>query len=309
MDALLDVILPVFIVIAAGYVAVWRGYFSASAVDTLTLFAQRFAIPVLLFQAISGLDLGQSLNPELLISFYTGAGAGFLAGLFGARFLFGRPWPDAVAMGFVGLFSNSVLLGIPITERAYGAGVLSSTFAIIAFHAPFCYALGITVMEIVRADGKGPLGIAKAALKAMFSNTLILAIALGFVVNLANLPVPGTVGDAIDIIAAAALPTALFGLGGVLVSYRPEGDLRIVVYLCAVSLILHPALAFGLAHLFDIPRDALRAAVLTGAMAPGVNSFIFANMYGVGRRVAATTVLVATALSILTIWVWLLILP
>ena len=38
-----------------------------------------------------------------------------------------------------------------------------------------------------------------AAVKAMFSNTLILAIALGFVVNLANLPVPVTVGDAIDI--------------------------------------------------------------------------------------------------------------
>ncbi|MEO1797696.1 MAG: AEC family transporter, partial [Pseudomonadota bacterium] len=79
--------------------------------------------------------------------------------------------------------------------------------------------------------------------------------------------------------------------------------------LCGVSLVLHPALVFGLASVLDISRDALRAAVLTGAMAPGVNSFIFASMYGVGKRVAATTVLVATALSILSIWLWLLILP
>ncbi|MEM6479543.1 MAG: AEC family transporter, partial [Pseudomonadota bacterium] len=174
---------------------------------------------------------------------------------------------------------------------------------------PFCYALGITAMEIVRAEGKGPLAVAAAAGRAMFKNTLILAIALGFLVNLTGVNLPETLGDAIAIIASAALPTALFGLGGVLVSYRPEGDLRIVLYLCGVSLILHPALAFVLAQGFGLSQDALRAAVLTGAMAPGVNSFIFANMYGVGKRVAATTVLVATALSILTVWGWLLVLP
>lgn len=309
MEALLDVILPVFLVIGTGYLAVWLGYFSTSAVDTLTLFAQRFAIPVLLFDAISQLDIGQTFNPGLLASFYIGAACGFLAGLFGARFLFGRPWEDCVAMGFVGLFSNSVLLGIPITERAYGETVLASTFVIIAFHAPFCYALGITVMEIVRADGKGALGIARAALRAMFRNSLIIAIAFGFVVNLASIPIYEPLGAAIDIVASAALPTALFGLGGALVSYRAEGDLRIVFYLCAVSLALHPAIAFILAHTFDLSRDALRAAVLTSAMAPGVNTFIFASMYNVGKRVAATTVLAGTVASIATIWLWLLVLP
>ncbi len=309
MQALLEVILPVFIVIGFGYVSVWRGLIGAGAVDTLTSFAQRFAIPVLLFQAISGLDLTAALDPRLLISFYTGATCGFFAGFLGGRFLFGRPWPDCVAIGFVGLFSNSVLLGIPITDRAYGEDVLASTYTIIAFHAPFCYALGITVMEIVRADGKGPAGIARAAATAMFKNSLILAIAAGFVVNLTGLPLPGPLTDAVSIISSAALPVALFGLGGVLVRYRPEGDLRIVLYLCAVSLVFHPALAFTLATIMDLPRDALRAAVLTGAMAPGVNSFIFATMYGVGKRIAATSVLVATGLSILTVWLWLLILP
>ena len=44
-------------------------------------------------------------------------------------------------------------------------------------------------------------------------------------------------------------------------------------------------------------------------MAPGVNAYIFASMYGRAMRVAATTVLVATALTILTAWVWLSFLP
>ena len=40
-------------------------------------------------------------------------------------------------------------------ERAYGAAALAPTFAIVSIHAPFCYLIGITVMEFARADGRG----------------------------------------------------------------------------------------------------------------------------------------------------------
>jgi hypothetical protein len=44
-------------------------------------------------------------------------------------------------------------------------------------------------------------------------------------------------------------------------------------------------------------------------MPPGVNAYIFANMYGVARRVCASAVLMGTAASLLTAWMWLTILP
>ncbi len=44
-------------------------------------------------------------------------------------------------------------------------------------------------------------------------------------------------------------------------------------------------------------------------MAPGVNAYVFANMYGRARRVAASSVLIGTAGVILTGWLWLQILP
>ena len=117
-------------------------------------FAQKFAIPCLLFAAIARLDLGQSFDWRLLLSFYAGAFGAFLLGLGGARLIFGRSWEDAIAIGFCCLFSNSVLLGLPITERAFGTEALSGNFAIIALHSPFCYGIGITAMEVVRARGR-----------------------------------------------------------------------------------------------------------------------------------------------------------
>lgn len=309
LQTLFEVTLPVFLVIGFGYAAVRFGLFSDTGADGLMKFTQQFAIPCLLFRAISTLDLGQTFQWPLLLSFYAGASVGFLAGLFGARFLFGRPWPDSVAIGFCCLYSNALLLGLPITERAYGAGALASNYAIIALHSPFCYIVGIAAMEIARHGGGGILSMARNIFLSVFRNALVIGIALGFAVNLGGIETPDVVAQALDMMSKAALPAALFGLGGVLVRYRPEGDLMTVLFVCAVSLVLHPAVTWLLGQQMGLGASAFRSAVLTGAMAPGVNAYIFANMYGVGKRVAATSVLLATVLSILTVSVWLTLLP
>ncbi len=309
MQALLDVILPVFLVIGAGYLAVWKGLFSDEGVDALMKFTQSFAIPCLLFKALASIDLGAGFNVPLLFSFYIGATSGFLLGILGARLIFGRPWTDSIAIGFCCLFSNSVLLGLPITERAYGTEALVGNFAIIAIHAPFCYLLGITTMELVKSGGKNIAATARNVTNAIFHNALIIGIILGLVVNVTNLPVPGVLNDAVDLLSRAALPAALFGLGGVLVRYKPEGDLKVILMVCAISLVIHPAISYTAASTLALDTDAFRSVVLTATMAPGVNTYIFANMYGVAKRVAATSVLMSTALSVLTIWLWLLIIP
>lgn len=305
MSILLQVILPVFLVIGFGYLAVWQKWFSDSGVEALMKFTQTFAIPCLLFQAVSTLDLSQTFHFALLGSFYFGAVCGFCLGLFGARFLFKRTWDDSVAIGFCCLFSNSVLLGLPITERAYGTAALTANFAIIAVHAPICYGIGITIMELVRGRGSSAQELLRKVLQAIFKNALVIALGLGFFVNLLGIILPVILTDGLDLLANAALPAALFGLGGVLVRYRPEGDLRVIFYICTISLLVHPSLVWITGRYFDLSETDFRSAILTAAMAPGINAYIFANMYGTARRVAASAVLISTALTILTASFWL----
>ena len=308
MQTLLDVILPVFLVIGFGYVAVWRGLFPVAGVDGVLRFAQSFAVPCLLFQAIAHLDLGASFDPRLLISFYTGAAICFALGTIGARILFKRDWEDCVAIGFCCLFSNSVLLGLPISERAYGADQLTGNYMIIAVHSPFCYGLGITVMEFVRNRGQSGTALARSISRAMFHNPLVIGIMAGFTVNLTGLAIPSVVDDALSLIVQAALPAALFALGGVLIQYKPEGDMKAIAMVCCIALLVHPAIVWGMGSALSVPPDLFRSGVLTAAMAPGFNAYIFANMYGRGRRVAASSVLIATGASIFTVWVWLTVL-
>ena len=312
MSALLDVILPVFLVIGFGYAAARAALFDETAVDGIMRFAQSFAVPVLLFRSIAQLDLSAAYDAGLLISFYAGAFAGFAAGFFGARLIFNRPLTDSVAIGFACLFSNSLLLGLAITERAYGTAALQGNYAIISFHAPLLYGFGISMMEWARARGQG-LSLPKLGakiVKSIFSQSLVIGICAGFAVNLAGNPLPAFFWSAVNMIAACAIPVALFGLGGILVRYRLEGDRGTIALVCAASLILHPAVTYGLGRwVFALEPAAMRSAVVTAAMAPGVNAYMFAHLYGVGTRVAAASVLVATALCIGTVWLWLHLLP
>ncbi|WP_298292258.1 AEC family transporter [uncultured Litoreibacter sp.] len=309
MSVLLEIILPVFLVIGAGYLAVKYKAFPTSGVDGLMKFTQQFAIPCLLFKAIAGLELSAYFEPRLLSSYYGPTILMFFLGMIGARILFKRPLEDSVAIGFCCMFANSVLLGLPITERAYGAEALDPNYAIVALNAPICYGLGILVMETVKHRGEAPLATIKAVINAIFHNVLILAIALGFVVNLMDLTIPKVADDALGLMIRAALPAAIFALGGMLAQYKFEGDLGPVIMICLLALLLRPALSFGLSDQLSLSTEAMRSSVLTAAMAPGVNAYIFASMYGVAMRVAASAVLAATALSVLTITGWLLVLP
>lgn len=305
---ILNIVAPVFLVIGAGYLYLRSGWFADSLVDGLMKYAIQLAVPCLLFRATSTLDLASAFNWQIISSFYLAASLSFFAACLVVWKWFRRNPEESVAIGFAALFSNSVLLGLPISERAWGVDNLSEVYAIISLHAPFCYLLGITLMEIIRSDGRRWPETARIVVAAMFSNSLMIGIGLGFAVNLSGFAVPQIVTSAVDIISASALPVALFGLGGVLARYHFASELKLVAMVSLFSLVVHPALALLFCHLLQADLTHARTAVLLAAMAPGINSYLFASMYRQGQGIAASTVLLGTGVSVLSVsvWLWLL---
>jgi malonate transporter len=73
----------------------------------------------------------------------------------------------------------------------------------------------------------------------------------------------------------------------------------------ALALIIHPVIALWVCWWFELTEDVIRSIVLMAAMAPGLNAYLFATLYKRGEAVAASTVIMATALSVLTLSLWL----
>lgn len=309
MFDILTIVLPVFLVIGAGYWAVAAGKLAPEHADGLMKFTQGFAIPCLLFLGIFNLDLAEIFKPQILASFFIGQATVFFVGYFLALTVFKRRSGEAVAVAFCGFFANSVLLGLPIVELAYGQDGLAPAFAILAVHAPFCYLIGITTMEFARAGGRSFWDTMRVVLNAIFRNPLSIGIMLGFAANLTAISLPSALETALELMRRAALPAALFGLGGILVRYKLSHRFGELAMIGMARLVVHPTIAFVLASfVFDLPEQWVKTIVIIAAMPPGINVYVFASMYDRAKGTAASAILVTTLISVVTVSVWLAIL-
>lgn len=303
------IVAPVFLMIGSGYFAARSELMGPEAIDGLMRFAMGFAIPCLLFNAVMALDLGGAFELRLLVAFYTGAISCFVMAMLLSRLLFSRRPGESVVVGFGALYSNAVLLGFPITERAFGAEALAPNYAIVSVHAPICYLLGVVVMEFSRSDGRAISETLIDATQSLAKNPLMIGIGLGFVANISGLSLWQPVQAWLDMAASSALPVALFGLGAVLTRYQLSRQVKEPLMVIVFSLIVHPTITwFMCAQVFELSVEFTRSAVITAAMAPGINAYLFANMYQRAQDVAANAVLLGTGFSVLTASGWLLVL-
>lgn len=306
LSSILNIVAPVFIIVAAGYLVVRIKLFNDIQIDHLMRFAVQIAIPCLLFKATSTIDLASAYDWRMMLSYYLAAIGSFFLSYQIMRRVFGRRAGESTAAAFCALFSNLVLLGLPISELAWGLDNMAPSFALVSVNAPICYLIGITVMEMMRADGRNASETTGVVLKAMFRNSMMIGIALGFMVNFSGIVLPSALFSAIELIARASLPVALFALGGVLTRYALSKSVTEAGAIATLSLVAQPALTWWLALQFGLDTQILRSIVLMSAMAPGLNAYLFASMYQRSLDVASSTVLLSTLLSVFSISAWLL---
>jgi malonate transporter len=300
-----SIVAPVFVLVIVGYAFVKVGLVTDSVIDGLMRFAVLIAIPCLLFRATYSLDLNAAFEWRSLVAYYAGAIGCFVIAIVIFRFGFKKRPGESIGIAFAALFSNLVMLGVPISERAWGLEFMTPNFALIAVNAPICYLIGITVMEFTRADGRNGRDTAIVVVKAMFKNSLMIGIGLGLMVNISALQLPEPVYASIELLARSAIPVALFGLGGVLTRYSSKEASREASVVTALALIIHPVIALWVCWWFELTEDVIRSIVLMAAMAPGLNAYLFATLYKRGEAIAASTVIMATTLSVLTLSLWL----
>ncbi len=309
MFATANVVAPVFLLIAVGFLSVRLRLYPAAGVGGLIAFVNNFATPCLLFRAMLSVDFRTAFDPELLLAFYIGAFTTFTAGALFTRWKFRRNAGEAVAVGFAALFSNTVLVGLPIMQRAYGEQALPAMYAIIGLHAPLLMSVGMMTMELSDRGGRNLAGSLRQAARGIVTNPLLIGIALGLAGNLVGLGQPEIIDAATAMMASAVLPTALFGLGGALNQYRLREAWAQALVATGLKLLLHPAIALVLSlYVFGLPWELARVAVVTAAMPAGLNVYVFATHYGRATDVAANAILNSTVTSVFTISLWLLVL-
>jgi predicted permease len=301
MTTAIDIVLPMFALMLCGYVAARGRLFSGEAVKGLSTFVFFFAIPALLFRGILREAAVGPRELAIVYAYFSGCLLVFAASMAVGRLAFRLTLREQAVMGFTATFSNTVLLGIPLIYAAFGqAGILPVTL-ITSFHSIILLTLATVIVELGAGSGRRFLRALPKTLLALLRNPLLIAIAAGFAARALGWRLPVVLDHATALLAQAAAPCALFALGATLTSFRISGDPAQSAYLVIVKMLVHPLVVWVLAtQVFALAPIQVAVATILAALPSGANVFILAQRYGVYVERAATTILVTTALSVVT---------
>lgn len=302
MIPLLGVVAPVFALVALGFLSVRASVLDTAGVRGLVAFVFNFALPVLLFRNMAGMEIPDRIPWAVLVAFYVPALSVYALGMALARWGFGRPTHEQAIFGMAASFSNTVLLGIPIALPALGPEAALPVFLIIAFHSATFMPLTLALVHLGRGERVTAPEQAAVLARAMVKDPIVMGILVGLAANLAQVTLPGWLDRVTEMLATAAMPCALFAMGASLAGSPSGTDGAAPWALAALKLVAHPLLVWVVAGpVLGLEGVWRTAPVLLAAMPTGVNVYLFGARHGTAAPVAARTVLVAAAASVATI--------
>ncbi|MBZ4689888.1 MAG: Auxin Efflux Carrier [Cereibacter sp.] len=291
--------LPFFALIGVGY---WAGrvrFFTPEATAYLTKFVFYFALSAMLFRFAANLSLGEIYSTPFVLAYLLGCGAVYALATLVAR-LRRVSVEEAAVEAQCAVIGNTGFLGIPMFVVLLGpqaAGPMLMTLAIDLIVFSSLITLIITGMR----QGRMSLGVFRALGMGLLKNPMIVSMVLGLLWSSSGVPVPGPLNEFLALLGAAATPGALFAIGASLATKSAE-RMEVAAWLSFCKLVLHPAaVAFAALVVFEVEREAAGVMIAASALPVAGNVYILAQHYGVAPQRVSATILISTAISILTI--------
>ncbi|WP_424971944.1 AEC family transporter [Dinoroseobacter sp. S76] len=292
--------LPFFAIIALGYGAGRTNFFSPEATAYLTKFVFYFALSAMLFRFAANLSLSEILDWQIVGAYLWATGVIYLLAT-AVALVRKLGIEEAAVEAQCAVIGNVGFLGIPMLvlllgEAAVGPVLLVLTVDLIVFGSL------IVILITGSRDGRVSFGVLQSVGLGLVKNPMIVSISLGLLWSALAIPIPGPMNAFLDIIGSAATPGALFAIGASLATKSAE-RIQVAGWLSFCKLVIHPA-AVALAALVIFPvEDSYAAGVMIAAAAlpTAGNVYILAQHYGVAPARVSATILISTALSILTL--------
>jgi malonate transporter len=308
MFALVETVLFIFGLVALGWLAGATGYLKAEVGEALSTFAVGVALPLLLFRTMVGADFHGAAPWAFWGVYFAAVIVAWTAGHLVMTRMFGRDGRAGVVGGVSSAFSNLVLLGIPFMLGVMGQDGFETLSLLITIHLPAMLMASIILYELFAGPPGGGIDaarIARSFVRNLSRNPLIIGIFCGLLWRLTGLPLPSLMQRFVDALANIAGPLALFAMGVGLKRFGISGNVRPAIALSVLKLVLMPAAALLFAWLAGLPPLMAQVAVAAAALPSGVNSYLIATQFGTGQALASNQITIATALSAVTLLVWL----
>lgn len=290
---------PLFVLVFAGYALMRFSGWPTSMSDNLTRFVFSVALPAMLFRLMSDFSKLPPVDARLLVAFFGSCLIVFIIGRVIAWKFFALDGVGQSVFALGGVFSNNVMLGLPLAKVVLGDAALPAVALVLVFNALILWTLVTVSVEWARHGHFSVRGFAKTAL-AVLTNPIVAAILSGTLFGLTRLRVPALVDVPLAMLGQAATPLALFALGMGLAEFNVRDGWKISVAISGVKLLLQPLVVWLLARLLGLPVLETQVVVLLASIAVGANVYLMSRQFKVLEGPVAGSLVLSTGLAALT---------
>ena len=297
-------LLPVVLLIAIGFVAGRMKLIRGEAVRDLSNLVFLVLVQALLFRSMATAHL-ERLDLRSVALYYVVAGAMFLALLF----IQGLNSRSAV-LALAAIFSNTLMIGVPLVQLAYGQAGLLNLFTLISMHALILLTLATVVIELLVAREQAASGqqarrpilaTVGRAVKNAILHPVPLPIIVGFLYSLTGLGLHPVVDRPLKLLGDAFGPVALVLVGVTLAQTAIGTHLRGALVISLLKCVVHPALMALAGWALGLSGLPLAVMVVAAALPVGANVFLFSQRYHKAQELVTASVAVSTAMAVVTI--------
>jgi predicted permease len=291
--------LPFFAIIGVGY---WAGrvkFFTPEATGYLTKFVFYFALSAMLFRFSANLSIAQILDWTYVGAYFWATALVYLI-VTAVALIRRRSVEEAAIEAQCGVIGNVGFLGVPMLVLLLGENAIGPVMLTLAVDLIFFGSLVVILITGSR-DGRMSLGVLKTVGTGLIKNPMIVSIVLGFAWSASAAPIPAPLNEFLSILGGAATPGALFAIGASLASKSAE-RMEVASWLSFSKLVLHPAaVAVSALWLFSVDPYAASVMIAAAALPVAGNVYMIAQHYGVAPTRVSASILISTAVSILTV--------
>lgn len=290
---------PHFVLVLIGWLLAASGRWPKAVSDALAAFVFGVAVPAFLFRLMSDASRLPPFDARLLLAFFGGCLVTFVIGRVAGATVYRLDGVSQSVFALGGVFSNNVLLGIPLAKAALGDAALPHVALIIIFNAFLLWTLVTVSVEWARHGELSLRGFLRTA-RSVLSTPVIAAIVAGTAFGFTGLHLPSMVDEPLRLLGQSAAPLALVVVGMGLREYGVRQGWRVGTGITVLKLGVQPLVVWTLARLLDLPPLETRSVVLLASLATGVNVYVMARQFETLHSAVAASMVLSTALSALT---------
>lgn len=295
----LSLSLPFFSLVFVGYALVYFLRLPKAWSDKLSRFVFSVALPAMLFRLMSDFSALPPVDLRLLLAFFGSCLIVFAFGRLVAWKAFGMDGVGQSVFALGGVFSNNVMLGLPLAKIVLGDAALPAVALILIFNALILWTL-VTVSVEWAIHGSLSLKGGAKTLVAVLTNPIVAGIVAGTLFGLAGFSLPEAIDVPLALLGRAAAPAALLALGMGLAEYGIREGWQVSFTITAIKLLLQPLVVWLLARLLHLPPMETQVVVLLASMGVGANVYLMSRQFKVLEGPVAGSLVISTALAALS---------